>query len=150
LEVKAVINDITIYDDFAHHPTKVRATIDGLRCRFPDQKIWAVFEPRTATSKRKLMEDGYAAAFDEADMIIIASLHLPEKVKAEQRLSVELLVDKIKSRNKEAYYLPSVPEITDFIIKRAVPGDHILIMSNGAFDNIHQVLINKLRSNMDD
>jgi UDP-N-acetylmuramate: L-alanyl-gamma-D-glutamyl-meso-diaminopimelate ligase len=150
LEVKAVINDITIYDDFAHHPTKVRSTINGLRCRFPDRKIWAVFEPRTATSKQKLMEDRYAAAFDEADVTIIASLHLPEKVKAEERLSVELLVDKIKKRNKEAYYLPSVPEITDLIIKQAKPGDHLLIMSNGAFDNIHQVLINKLRQNMED
>jgi UDP-N-acetylmuramate: L-alanyl-gamma-D-glutamyl-meso-diaminopimelate ligase len=146
LEVKAVINGITIYDDFAHHPTKVRSTINGLRCRFPDQKIWAVFEPRTATSKRKLMEDEYAAAFDDADVTIIAKLHLPEKVKAEERLSVELLVAKIKGRNKEAYYLPSVTEITDFIGEHVAPGDHLLIMSNGAFDNIHQILIDKLKN----
>ncbi|UCE05425.1 MAG: UDP-N-acetylmuramate:L-alanyl-gamma-D-glutamyl-meso-diaminopimelate ligase [bacterium] len=149
LEVKANINAITIYDDFAHHPTKVSSTINGLRCRFPDQKIWAVFEPRTATSKRKIMEDQYAAAFDEADVTIIASLHLPEKVTMEERLSVEVLVEKIKNRNKQAYYIPSVQEITDFISSRVEPGDHILIMSNGSFDNIHQVLINKLQQNMD-
>ena len=150
LEVKAVINGITIYDDFAHHPTKVRATINGLRCGFPDRKIWAVFEPRTSTSKRKSMEDGYAQAFDDADVTIIASLHLPEKVKADERLSVESLVAKIKRRNREAYFIPSAQEITDFLVDRVETGDHILIMSNGAFENIHQVLINKLRQNMDD
>lgn len=144
LEVKATINGITIYDDFAHHPTKVRSTVNGLRCRFPKAKIWAVLEPRTATSKRKIMEDEYAAAFDEADVTIVAALHLPEKVKAEDRLSVELLVEKIKARNKLAFYIPSVPEITDFLARQAEPDDHILIMSNGAFDHIHQILIDKL------
>ena len=149
LEVKANINGITIYDDFAHHPTKVRSTINGLRCRFPDRKIWAVFEPRTATSKRKIMEDQYAAAFDEADVTIIAPLHLPEKVKAEERLSVEALIEKIKKRNNEALYLPSVQEITNFLASRVEPGDQILIMSNGAFDNIHQILISKIKQNRD-
>jgi len=149
LEVKAIINGITLYDDFAHHPTKVRSTINGLRCRFPNRKIWAVFEPRTSTSKRKVMEDHYAVAFDDADATIIASLHLPEKVTKKQRLSVESLVEKIKWRNKEAYYIPSAHEISDFISNRVAPGDQVLIMSNGAFDNIHQILINKLKLNTD-
>ncbi len=149
LEVKANINGITIYDDFAHHPTKVSSTISGLRCRFPDRKIWAIFEPRTATSKRKIMENQYTTAFDEADVIIIASLHLPQKVKTEERLSIESLVNKIKKRGHEAYYLPSVVEIIDFIVSRVKQGDQILIMSNGAFDNIHQKLINKLQQNLD-
>lgn len=144
LEVKAVVNHITIYDDFAHHPTKVRSTVNGLRCRFPDRKIWAIFEPRTATTKRKVMEDEYAAAFDDADVTIIAALHLPNKVQAEERLSVTALVEKIRQRNKEAFYLPTVQEIVDFVSRQAKPGDHILIMSNGAFDNIHQRLIDRL------
>lgn len=144
LEVKAVVNGITIYDDFAHHPTKVRSTINGLRCRYPNQRIWAVFEPRTATTKRKIMEDQYAAAFDEADITIIASLHLPEKVNEGDRLSVESLVEKIKRRNKAAYYIPSVQQIVDFISSQAAGGEHVLIMSNGAFDNIHQKLIDKI------
>jgi len=149
LEVKAVINNITIYDDFAHHPTKVRATVNGLRCRFPDRKIWAVFEPRTATTKRKMMEDEYAAAFDDADVSIIAALHLPNKVKAEDRLSAEALVEKIRRRNKQAYYVPSAQEIAEFLSRQAQPGDHILIMSNGAFDNIHHRLIQQLNQNLD-
>ncbi|HEX9972732.1 MAG TPA: UDP-N-acetylmuramate:L-alanyl-gamma-D-glutamyl-meso-diaminopimelate ligase [bacterium] len=149
LEVKAVINNITIYDDFAHHPTKVRSTVNGLRCRFPDRKIWAVFEPRTATTKRKFMEDEYAAAFDDADVTIISALHLPNKVTAEERLSVEALVEKIRLRNKQAYYVPTVQEIVDFLSRQARPGDHILIMSNGAFENIHQRLIQQLKQKLD-
>jgi len=144
LEVKAVINDISIYDDFAHHPTKVKSTIHGLRCRYPEKKIWAVYEPRTATAKNKIMEDQYAAAFDEADVTILAPLHLPEKVKQEKRLSISSLIEKIQRRNHEAHYLPSVPEIVDYLAGHARPGDHILIMSNGAFGNIHELLIHKL------
>jgi len=148
LEVKAVINNITIYDDFAHHPTKVRSTVNGLRCRFPDRKIWAVFEPRTATTKRKMMEDEYAAAFDDADVTIISALHLPNKIQAEERLSVEALVEKIRQRNKQAYYVPSVQEIVDLLSRQVQPGDHVLIMSNGAFENIHQRLIQQLKLNL--
>ncbi|MDZ7330399.1 MAG: UDP-N-acetylmuramate:L-alanyl-gamma-D-glutamyl-meso-diaminopimelate ligase [candidate division KSB1 bacterium] len=144
LEVKGTVNGVTIYDDFAHHPTKVRSTINGLRCRYPKSKIWAVYEPRTATAKRKIMEDEYAKAFDEADIIILAALHLPEKVRAEERMSVESVVAKLTRRQKEAYYIPTVPEIVDFIVPRVMPGDQVLIMSNGAFDNIHQRLITKL------
>jgi len=143
--VKATVNGVTIYDDFAHHPTKVRSTINGLRCQFPKNKIWAIYEPRTATAKRKIMEDEYAKAFDDADVIILAALHLPEKVKAEERMSVESVVEKIKQRQKEAYYLPTVTEIVDYVAPRVAPGDQVLIMSNGAFDNIHQRLISKLQ-----
>lgn len=145
MEVKATVNGVTIYDDFAHHPTKVRSTINGLRCQFPKNKIWAIYEPRTATAKRKIMEDEYAKAFDDADVIILAALHLPEKVKAEERMSVESVVEKIKQRQKEAYYLPTVTEIVDYVAPRVAPGDQVLIMSNGAFDNIHQRLISKLQ-----
>jgi UDP-N-acetylmuramate: L-alanyl-gamma-D-glutamyl-meso-diaminopimelate ligase len=145
LEVKAVVNGITIYDDFAHHPSKVKATINGLKKQFPHRKIWTVFEPRTATSKRKFMEDNYAQAFDDADKVIIAPLYLPQKVKAEERLSVESLVNKINKRGKEAFYIHSVEEIVNFLSNNTHTGDIILIMSNGSFDNIHQRLIDKLK-----
>jgi len=145
LEVKAKVNDITIYDDFAHHPSKVKATINGLKKQFPRRKIWAVFEPRTATSKRKIMEENYSQAFDDADKTIIAPLYLPQKVKAGERLSVESLVKKIKKRGKEAFYISSIQEIVNFLANNTHPGDIILIMSNGSFDNIHQRLMDKLK-----
>jgi len=146
LEIKGQINNITIYDDFAHHPAKVKATISGLRHQFPRAKIWAVFEPRTSTSKRKIMEDQYAASFDDADTSIIAPLHLPHKVRDDQRLSVESLVKKINQRGKRALYLSSVQAIIDLLSQQAQAGDKILIMSNGGFENIHQRLIDKLKA----
>ena len=146
LEIKAVINGITIYDDFAHHPSKVKSTIQGLRQRFPDQRIWAVYEPRTATAKMKVMERNYSLAFDDADITVFAPLHLPHKIKPENRLSVESLVEQIRTRNKQVHYLPSVQEIVEFITQHAHPGDQVLIMSNGSFDNIHQRLIDRLSS----
>lgn len=144
LEKKAEVNNISIYDDFAHHPTKVKATVSGLRQQYPQRKIWAVYEPRTATSKRKIMEESYAQAFDDADTTIIAPLYLPNKVKAGERLSVESLIRKIKKRGKEAFYISTVQEIVNFLQNEAKQGDIILIMSNGSFDNIHQKLIDKL------
>lgn len=146
LEIKAVVNNITIYDDFAHHPTKVKSTISGLRSRYPENKIWAVFEPRTATTKMRIMEDLYATAFDDADITLIAPMHLPQKVSQEKRMSVESLVEKIRGRNKEVFNFTSVGEIVDFISERVKPDDHVLIMSNGSFENIHQRLIDRLKN----
>lgn len=146
LEIKAAIKDIIIYDDFAHHPTEVKMTIEALRLQYPDRKIWAVFEPRTATSKRKVAEEGYSQAFDAADVIIIAPLHLPEKVKEQERLSAEHLVSKIKARKKEAYYIESVNNIVNYLIDNINPHDLILIMSNGAFGGIHDLLIESIKN----
>jgi len=144
LEIRAIINDITIYDDFAHHPTEVKTTIEGLRHQYPSRKIWAIFEPRTSTTKRKVMEKSYAEAFDAADVVILAPLHLPHKVKEEERLSVESLITQIKNRNKDAHYIKSINQIVNYTINNAQPKDLLLIMSNGAFGGIHDLLIERL------
>ncbi|NOZ60150.1 MAG: hypothetical protein GXO74_00565, partial [Calditrichaeota bacterium] len=145
LDVKAVVNNITIYDDFAHHPSKVKSTINGLRTRFPAARIWAIFEPRTATSKMKIMEDKYGEAFDDADVVIVAPLHLPQKVQAEKRMSVESLVEKIKKRRREVHHL-TPDEIVKFVSENAKPGDQILVMSNGSFENVPQRIADALRA----
>lgn len=144
LEIKATINDIIVYDDFAHHPTEVQTTITGLRRQYPTRKIWAIFEPRTSTAKRKVMEEPYSRAFDDADMILIAPIHLPKKVTSDELLSIEHLIEKIKLRKKQAYHFNSVAEIVDFTTSQVNPGDLILIMSNGAFNGIHNLIIQKL------
>ena len=143
LDVKAVVNNITIYDDFAHHPSKVKSTVNGLRTRFPDARIWAIFEPRTATSKMKIMEDKYAEAFDDADIVIVAPLYLPQKVQAEKRMSVESLVEKIRQRKQQVHHL-TPDEIVKFVADNANPGDQILVMSNGGFENVPQRIVDAL------
>ncbi len=146
LEIRAKIDNITIYDDFAHHPTEVRVTIDGLKHQFPDRRIWAVYEPRTSTAKRKLMEHLYSDAFENADVIIFAPLHLPHKVKEEERLSVENVLSHIRNKHKEAYIFESVEEIVEYIVNHVQSNDLVLFMSNGAFGGIHDLLIERLSS----
>jgi UDP-N-acetylmuramate: L-alanyl-gamma-D-glutamyl-meso-diaminopimelate ligase len=146
LELKATVDDIAIYDDFAHHPTEVKTTIEGLRHQKPDSRIWAVYEPRTSTAKRKMMAQAYASSFDAADIIVIAPLHLPKKVNTDELLSVEQLVSDIRERGNEAHYIDSVPGIVDYVAKKTRSGDQVLIMSNGAFGGIHDLLITKLQN----
>ncbi|RMD99764.1 MAG: UDP-N-acetylmuramate:L-alanyl-gamma-D-glutamyl-meso-diaminopimelate ligase, partial [Calditrichaeota bacterium] len=90
----AEIDNIKIFDDFAHHATAVRETLRGLRARYPERRIWAIFEPRTASAKRKFFEAQYYQAFDAADKAVIAPLDRPGKVPEAERLSVSRIVEK--------------------------------------------------------
>jgi len=150
LEVKAIIKDIIIYDDFAHHPTEVNTTINGLRNQYPDRHIWAIFEPRTSTAKRKMMEKLYTNAFDAADSVIFAPIHLPKKVNKDELMSVQHVVEQLKSRNKNAHHFDTVNDIVDYTVSHVKPGDLILIMSNGAFNGIHNSIIDNLTVKYDD
>jgi len=146
LEIRAIIDDIILYDDFAHHPTAVKHTVEGLKLQYPQRKLWAIFEPRTATTKRKVMEEGYSKAFNAADVVILAPLHLPEKVKEADRLSVKNVVAQIRAQGIDAYYMLSVQNIVNYISDHIHSGDLLLIMSNGAFGGIHDLLIERLSS----
>ncbi|OEU58297.1 MAG: hypothetical protein BA871_16505 [Desulfuromonadales bacterium C00003096] len=93
---------------------------------------------------RKVFQDIYPLSFDEADLICIRKPPLLEKIPVNERFSSEKLVNDLNNRGKNAYYFPDTEAIIDFLIKETMPGDVILIMSNGGFDNIHERLLNKL------
>ena len=143
-EIRGQKRNITIIDDFAHHPTAVRETIRAVKPFYPDGRLVAVFEPRTNSSMRKVFQDIYPLSFDEADLICIRKPPLLEKIPVNERFSSEKLVNDLNNRGKNAYYFPDTEAIIDFLIKETMPGDVILIMSNGGFDNIHERLLNKL------
>ncbi|MFH1148651.1 MAG: UDP-N-acetylmuramate:L-alanyl-gamma-D-glutamyl-meso-diaminopimelate ligase [Pseudomonadota bacterium] len=143
-EVRGVKNGITIMDDFAHHPTAVRETLSALRLAYPDNRLVAVFEPRTNSSRRKVFQQEYALSFDCADCIIVRDAPGLEKIPPEERFSSRTLVEDLTARNKKAYYFPDTGGIVEFLLKRSVPGDVLAIMSNGGFDNIHQELLERL------
>ncbi len=149
LEVRAVVNDVIILDDFAHHPTAVKLTIEGVKRSYLNRRVWAVYEPRTATAKRKIMEQQYVQAFDNADKVVLAPLHLPNKVKPEERMSVEHVATMLNERHVDAVCLPGVAEIVDYLADRVTPGDVLLIMSNGAFGGIHDLLMERLSKTND-
>ena len=144
LEIRGEVNGITVYDDFAHHPTAVEATLGALRTAHPDRRIWAVFEPRSATTIRRTFQEAYSAAFDEADRVLIAPVFLPDKAPAGNRFSVDELVEGMRDRGREAHAMANVDRIVSHLADHAAPGDQIVFMSNGGFGGIHEKTLNRL------
>ena len=143
-EVRGVKNDITVIDDFAHHPTAVRETVRAVKNFYLDRRLIAVFEPRTNSSRRNVFQTEYAAAFDDADVICIRQAPMLEKIPADKRFSSEKLVRDLGQRGKEAFYFGDTDQIIEFLLGQAKPRDVVLIMSNGGFDNIHARLLDLL------
>ncbi len=143
-EIRGQKRQITVMDDFAHHPTAVRETVRAVKSVVSSGRLIAVFEPRTNTSMRSVFQKEYSGVFDPADIICIRKPPLLKKIPCGQRFSSEQLVEDLKNRGKNAYYFPDTDAILDFLLATARPGDHILIMSNGGFDNIHQRLLENL------
>ena len=140
LQLRGMARDVTVYDDFAHHPTAIAETLGGVRSAFPDRRIWAVFEPRSATSCRRVFQEDFARAFKAADETVIAAVfrsNLPES----DRLSAEQLVDDINRSGGHARHIAKSDDIVRHISSEAAPGDLVVIMSNGGFDDIQQRLL---------
>jgi UDP-N-acetylmuramate: L-alanyl-gamma-D-glutamyl-meso-diaminopimelate ligase len=143
-EVVGEKNGVTVIDDFAHHPTAIHLTLEGAKEAWPGHRIWAVFEPRSATSRRKIFEESLPESFRLADQTIITDLFASDKLQAEERLDPKKVVATIRAQGREAQFLPTVEAIIDFIAEHQQPGDVVMIMSSGGFDGIHQKLLDRL------
>jgi UDP-N-acetylmuramate: L-alanyl-gamma-D-glutamyl-meso-diaminopimelate ligase len=143
-EIRGQKRQITVMDDFAHHPTAVRETIRAVKSISGHGRLIAVFEPRTATSMRSIFQNEYANSFDLADIICIRKPPQVRKIPDGQEFSSEQLVLDLKQRGKAAYFFSDTDTIIDFLVDRVRPADLVLIMSNGGFDNIHQRLLDSL------
>jgi UDP-N-acetylmuramate: L-alanyl-gamma-D-glutamyl-meso-diaminopimelate ligase len=145
-EIRGVVQEITIIDDFAHHPTAIRETLAALHARYAGRRLWAIFEPRSATSRRATFQDDFIDAFAPADRVVIAGLYNPDAIPSEIRLSPERLATDIARRGRqEALYLPTVETIVQHVAAEARGGDVVVIMSNGGFGGIHEKLLEALR-----
>jgi UDP-N-acetylmuramate: L-alanyl-gamma-D-glutamyl-meso-diaminopimelate ligase len=143
-QIRGQKNQITVMDDFAHHPTAVRETVAAVKSFHAPRRLIAVFEPRTNSSMRDIFQDVYPLAFDGADLICIRQPPLLEKIPVAERFSSRKLVADLKQRGKDAQFFADTDAIVEFLGKHAVAGDLILVMSNGGFDNIHQKLLDRL------
>ena len=143
-QVRGVKNGVTVMDDFAHHPTAVRETIRAVRPFYREGRLIAVFEPRTNSSRRSVFQDVYHPSFDEADLVVIRKPPLLEKIPEAERFSSEKLVRDIAARGRSALFFEDTDSIIAYLVKEARPGDLLLIMSNGGFDNIHSRLLEAL------
>jgi UDP-N-acetylmuramate: L-alanyl-gamma-D-glutamyl-meso-diaminopimelate ligase len=144
MEIRGVVNDVVVIDDFAHHPTAVRETLAAARQKYPERRLVAIFEPRSYTAQRREFEDDYAGAFSLADEIVMAGLFHPERYDAATAMNPERLVDHWRAQGKQAAHIPVVDEIVARIAGSARGGDVVMIMSNGGFDGIHQKLLDAL------
>jgi UDP-N-acetylmuramate: L-alanyl-gamma-D-glutamyl-meso-diaminopimelate ligase len=144
LEVRGTVRGVTVYDDFAHHPTAIAETITALRGANPNARIWAVFEPRSASSCRRVFQNAFAEAFRGADEAVIAAVFRSTLPEAE-RLSADDLIRDVNARGTHARYIQTVDEIVETLVRERRDGDLVLIMSNGGFGGIHQKLLDALR-----
>jgi UDP-N-acetylmuramate: L-alanyl-gamma-D-glutamyl-meso-diaminopimelate ligase len=143
LEKVGTADGVTVYDEFAHHPTAGAETLAGVRSAHPTARVWAVFEPRSASSCRRVFQDDFALAFAAADEVLIAPVFrstLPDS----ERLSVPALVRALHDRGQSALEAESVDDIIARIVRAHRPGDLVVIMSNGGFGGIHHKLLRAL------
>jgi UDP-N-acetylmuramate: L-alanyl-gamma-D-glutamyl-meso-diaminopimelate ligase len=144
MEIKGIAGGITIIDDFGHHPTAIRETLRALRIKYPQQKLWAIFEPRSNTTRRKVFQSELAESFADADAVVVAEVARLEQLAADDRLNPEQLMQDIKASGKNAAYLPDADSIVAHMSQHAQGGDVICVFSNGGFGGIHGKLLERL------
>ena len=140
LEIRAVINGITIIDDFAHHPTAIRETLRALRTAYPKSRLWAVLEPRSNTLRRNVFERELVESLSLADRIVLAGVFKQENIPELERLHPEQVVLALANAGHEAAMYAHADDIIDAIAPELMEGDVVAILSNGGFDGIYEKL----------
>jgi UDP-N-acetylmuramate: L-alanyl-gamma-D-glutamyl-meso-diaminopimelate ligase len=151
LELRGRERGVAVYDDFAHHPTAVRETLVALRegeraALAAGGRLFAVFEPRSYTSRTRVFQADFARSFASADIILVSAAHLPGKVPEAQRLSEDELVRSIRAAGGAARFIPGVEAIVATLSRECRPGDVVAVLSNGGFGGIHDRLLRALRA----
>jgi UDP-N-acetylmuramate: L-alanyl-gamma-D-glutamyl-meso-diaminopimelate ligase len=144
MEVRGIAGGVTVLDDFGHHPTAIRETLRALRIKYPHQKIWAVFEPRTNTTRRNVFQSELVDAFADADAVVVSQIARLELLAPEERLDPAKLMQDLKTAGKTAAYLPDVEAIVTHLGKSTQGGEVVVVFSNGGFGGIHAKLLERL------
>jgi len=145
LEVRGEARGVTVIDDFAHHPTAIAQTLQGLRHRYPGHRLWAIFEPRSNTTRRAVFQQQLPDALKLADGVVMAQVARLEQIPEEDRLHPEAVVEAIAKAGRPAFYEKNADAIVDLIVPKLKAKDVVAIFSNGGFDNIHEKLLARLK-----
>ena len=143
-EVRGIVNGVTVIDDFAHHPTAIRETIQALRLQYPGKRLWVLFEPRSNTSRRKVFQNDLAPALQGADQVILAPAYDNGKISQEDLLDVPLVVQDLNALGVAAKTVDSVAGIVREVLFHVQRDDVIAVFSNGGFGGIHDKLLDGL------
>jgi UDP-N-acetylmuramate: L-alanyl-gamma-D-glutamyl-meso-diaminopimelate ligase len=144
MEVRGIAGGVTLIDDFGHHPTAIRETLAALRVKYPTQKIWALFEPRSNTTRRNVFQTDLVGAFGRADAVVVSQVARLEQIAPEERLNPEKLMQDLQASGRDATYLPDADSIVAHVAKNVQGGDIVVVFSNGGFDGIHTKLLERL------
>jgi UDP-N-acetylmuramate: L-alanyl-gamma-D-glutamyl-meso-diaminopimelate ligase len=145
-ELRGEAGGVKVIDDFGHHPTAIAQTLQALRHRFRGQRLWAVFEPRSNTTRRAVFQQQLPEALKVADGVFISQVARIEQIPEDQRLKPERVVAAIAETGRPAFYEQNANAIVDRIIPMLRPKDVVVVFSNGGFDNIHEKLLTRLRA----
>lgn len=140
-EDRGTVNEVTVIDDFAHHPTAILQAISSMRQRYPKGRIWALFEPRSNTTIRNCFQHELAESLATADHVVLAPIGNFKRVPMEERLNEQQLCDDINARGTECHLGVDIDEMVAYVVERVHPGDILLTMSNGGFGGIHGKLL---------
>jgi UDP-N-acetylmuramate: L-alanyl-gamma-D-glutamyl-meso-diaminopimelate ligase len=140
LEVRAVVDGVTIIDDFAHHPTAIRETLRALRGSYPGRRLWAILEPRSNTLRRNVFELDLVESLSIADQVVLAAVFKSESIPVAERLHPEHVVAALTTRGTPASVIADADAIVDAVAPQLRAGDVVAILSNGGFGNIYQKL----------
>jgi UDP-N-acetylmuramate: L-alanyl-gamma-D-glutamyl-meso-diaminopimelate ligase len=146
MEIKGEADGVLVVEDFAHHPTAIRLTLEGARTRWPGRKIWAAVEPRSNTMRRKVFQDALPDSLALADAILFGPVSRAQLLGEEERLSPESIAASLRARGRESRAFDSAEAIAEHLASNAAPGDLVLVMSNGGFDGLTSKLLDKLKS----
>jgi len=137
---------VEIFDDFGHHPTAIKETLAAFRARFPRERIFALYEPRSATTRRNIFQKEFVGVFQDADYILVPPVNRPDKAPAGELFSCAQLAADLVQSGKQAAHLPDTAAMVAYLVEYLQPGDKVITFSNGPFDNIHNKLMDALRT----
>jgi UDP-N-acetylmuramate: L-alanyl-gamma-D-glutamyl-meso-diaminopimelate ligase len=145
-ELVGEVNGVRVIDDFAHHPTAVRATVEALRERYPDRRLWAIFEAKSNTSRRRVFQDDYPPALAKADFVILSKpFQKKDNLAPAERIDIDQMAETIRALGPETTLIPEVDAIVDYVVERVESGDIIAGLSGSAFGGLHQKLVAALQ-----
>ena len=136
LEVRAEAKGITVVDDFGHHPSALRESIAALRAKYPGRRLWALFEPRSNTTRRGIFQNELAESLSAADGVYIAEIARKDQIDPQMRLDPKKIADDIRKAGRESFYLPGPEEILKDILPRLKSGDVVAVFTNGSFGGL--------------
>lgn len=146
MEIKGEAGGVLVVEDFAHHPTAIRLTLEAARTRWPGRKIWAAVEPRSNTMRRRIFADALPEALALADAVLFGPVSRAKLLEEGERLSPDAIAQSIRALGREAKAFESAAEIAEHIAINSSSGDLVLVMSNGSFDGLTSKLLERLNA----